>query len=169
MGNYFFKITARAIVLGLFISLIQSCNNKGGARHGCSDPNFTATVNGNASFGACGAYAYPVMKAYAIIGKSNNDWITIGFLTNKQNTIAIGTYQVNNGATVPAGQPFAIDIVYKEGSSDLSHTYLSESGTIQLTEVSSKNYKGIFTASLKQMKGGSEMRTISATFNVNYK
>lgn len=161
-----FKITATAILFIVAFLLVQSCK-KNDSNTGCNNPNFTASVSGIANFSACGAYAYEVMNTYAIIGNSNNDWITIGFLTDDQSKIVPGTYQVNNGVTLPVGQSFLVDVVYKEDGTDLAHTYLSVSGTLVLTEASSNHYKGTFTSSVKQMQG-SDTRTLNASFDVNY-
>ncbi len=162
----FFTITAKAIVFVIAFVLVQSCK-KNDSNAGCNNPNFTASVNSSANFNACGAYAYEVMNNYSIIGNSENDWITIGFLTSDQSKIVPGTYQVNNGVTLPSGQSFIVDVVYKEDGTDLAHTYLSTSGTLVLTEASSTHYKGTFTTSALQMQG-SATRTLSASFDVNF-
>lgn len=167
MKSRILKISAKIIVFVVAFIMVQSCK-KHDSNTGCTNPNFSASVNKNANFNACGAYAYGVMNTYAIIGNSDNDWITIGFLTSDKSKIVPGTYKVNNGATLPSGQAFMVDIVYKEDATDLAHTYLSVSGTLVLTEASGTRYKGTFTTSALQMQGGAT-RTVDASFDVNFK
>ncbi len=169
MKNQFFKLAAKTIVFVLIFLSVLSFKSKNISTNESSNPNFTATINSVARFKASGAYAYKVMNNYSIIGNSGKDWITIGFLTKDQSQIVPGTYQINNGIKSPTGQSFSIDVIYKEDAIDLNHTFLSESGTMELTEASSTHFKGTFTCLVKQMKGGSETRTINASFDVNYR
>ncbi len=156
------KITNVTPIL-IFISaiLILSCkkdepSSSGGSSGGSSacTPNMTATFNGD-TFSGCGSSAlFPSVGGLpptymSVAGNSrdasNNIKYSIGIKLNTPDISQITTtsYIVNNGSTVPSGQPFSVNITAKiaEGSGTL---YNSLSGNLIINQVSSTHIKGTF-------------------------
>jgi len=166
-------ITSHTALFGLLAFHLASCSSGSAekmdlaiASAGPSDANLTATVKDQPDFNACGAYAYTSMGYTSIIGNDDKSWITIGFLTKDRSAIVPGTFVISNGALIPAGQGFAVDFVYKEGSSALEHTFLSRSGTLTLTVADGDHYKGSFSGPCTRMKGEKDVREVSGAFDV---
>ncbi len=134
----------------------------------CLSPNLTATVQGQADFKACGAYAYTAMGYFSVIGQSGNSWITMTLFTKDRSALVPGTYAITNGIIVPEGQAFGCGLGYKEGSSDLEHTFSSRSGTLELSAVDGDHYKGSFTVSCTRVKGEKDARELSGSFDVMF-
>lgn len=168
-------ITISASILATIAIHLASCSS-GSADHvatsakgkGPCDMNLTATIRDGPDFNACGAYAYLSMGFTAIIGNDDKSWVTIGFLTKDRSTVVSGTYTVTNGAVVPEGQGFAVNFVYKEGSSALDHTYASQSGTLELSVADGEHYKGSFHGTTRCMQGEKDTREITGTFDVRF-
>lgn len=153
--------------LGLFIQ--AALFGQSGSSKPCLDPNFTATIEGDADFRACGAYAYKVLWSHAILGESGNRWITLGFNTKDKAAIVPGTYKITDGASVPKGQAFSVNFVYKIVHADKSQTnFASTDGTLILTEVDGEHFKGSFSAATKEMEGEAT-RDIKGEFDVRFK
>lgn len=134
---------------------------------GC-DPNFSSNVIGKSDFKACDAYAYTAMGYPAIIGNDGKSWITIGFMTKEMGAVVPGTYTITDGANIPAGQGFAVNFVYKEGSSALDHTFASQSGTLDLSVADGSHFRGTFTGSTMRMDGEKDTRELSGSFDVMF-
>ena len=161
---------ARSIALfgvGLFIQ--AALFGQSGVSKPCLDPNFTATIEGDADFSACGAYAYKVLWSHAILGESGNRWITLGFNTKDKAAIVPGTYKITDGASVPKGQAFSVNFVYKIVHADKSQTNCaSTDGTLILTEADGDRFKGSFSAATKEMEGEGT-RKIEGEFDVRFR
>lgn len=168
-------ITAHIALFSLLAFHLSSCSSGSSdqvaaakAEAGPCDANFTARVQGQADFKACGAYAFTSMVYPTIIGNDSKSWITIGFHTKDRGAIVPGTYTITNGVVVPEAQGFAVNFVYKEGSSALDHTFLSRSGTLTLTMADGDHYKGTFTGTSTRMEGEKDARELDASFNVYF-
>ena len=138
------------------------------AGKGSCAANFTATIKEQKDFNACGAYAYTAMGYPSIIGNDGKNWITIGFMTKDMGAVIPGTYTITNGASLPSGQGFAVNFVYKEGSSALDHTFASQSGTLELSVADGSHFKGTFIGSTTRMEGEKDTRELSGTFDVAF-
>ncbi|MBP7449369.1 MAG: hypothetical protein KA817_05005 [Flavobacteriales bacterium] len=168
-------IIIRTALLGFAAIHLSSCSSGSPdqvvatiAEAGICDANLTATVQGQADFRACGAYAFTSLGFPTIIGKDGKSWITLGFLTTDRSAVVPGTYTITNGAILPAGQGFAVDFVYKEGSTTLDHTFLSQNGTLELTVADGGHYKGTFRGSAKRMEGEKDARELAGVFDVRF-
>lgn len=162
-------------LLGFAAILLSSCSTGRPdqvvatiAEAGICDANLTATVQGQADFKACGAYAFTSLGFPTIIGKDGKSWITLGFIATDRSAVVPGTYTITNGTILPLGQGFAVDFVYKEGSSALDHTFLSQSGTLELTVADGGHYKGTFNGTATIMEGEKDARQLSGVFDVRF-
>jgi hypothetical protein len=133
---------------------------------GPCNANLTATVQGQVDFNACGAYAFTSLGFPTIIGNDGKSWITFGFMTTERNAVVPGTYTITDGAIVPDSQGFAVNFVYKAGSSSLDHTFLSQSGTLELTMADGGHYQGTFNGTATIMEGKKDTRELSGAFDV---
>ena len=168
-------ITAHVALFSLLTLHLSSCSSGSSgqvaaaiAEVGPCDANFTATVQGQADFKACGAYAYTAIGYFSVIGQSGNSWITMTLFTKDRKAVVPGTYAITNGIIVPEGQAFGCGLAYKEGSADLEHTFNSRSGTLELSAVEGDHYKGSFTVSCTRMKGEKDARELSGSFDVMF-
>lgn len=163
-------LTAALAMLTMHMVSCSSSNADPGAVAAAQpcDANFTAAVKGQSDFRACGAYAYTAMGYPAIIGNDGKSWITIGFMTKEMGAVVPGTYTITDGANIPAGQGFAVNFVYKEGSSALDHTFASQSGTLDLSVADGSHFRGTFTGSTMRMDGEKDTRELSGSFDMMF-
>jgi hypothetical protein len=153
---------------------VNACKEKEGNAK-CSNPNISASVGGTA-FSACNAYAYNVVvfgdTSFAILGQVDaGNLLSFAFNVADKNLISPGTYQITDGVGGnPAGQPFRVNFVYKEGGAGLSNSFNSQSGTLILTVANGAQFKGTFSGSARRASGSPDVKTITnGSFDVNFK
>ncbi len=163
-----------AISMGMMSILLFSCKDKDNSAK-CASPNFSVNT-GSQVFKVCDAYAYNVIvfgdTSIGILAQKDAGNL-VGFAFNVANRALIqpGTYVITNGVGAnPAGQPFRVNFVYKEGGAGLENSFNSQSGTLVLTTANGNRFAGTFNGIAKRASGGTDTKTLDGgSFDVLFR